>query len=224
MGTILHATASDGHSLSAYLADPPGRAHGTVVVVQEVFGVNAHIRDVCDRFAAEGWTAVAPALFDRIEQGVELDYADAGLARGRALMEKLGWDNPMRDIAAAAEAVAPGVKVGITGFCWGGSAAFLAACRITAVGAASAWYGRHIPEFADAETPHCPVILHYGEEDELIPPGNRAAVAAAYPDVPQYLYAAAGHGFNCDRRDAYREEAAQLAWERTLEFLDDHLR
>ncbi len=224
MGTILHATAADGHALSSYLAEPEDRAYGTVIVVQEVFGVNVHIREVCDRFAQEGWTAVAPALFDRVERGVELGYDEAGLARGRALVEKLGWDNAMQDIAAAAEAAAPGLAVGVTGFCWGGSAAFLAACRIDTVAAAVGWYGRHVPEFIDTETPRCPVILHYGEDDDLIPPDNRAAVAAAYPDVTQYLYPGAGHGFNCDHRAAYREAAAHLAWERTLEFFAETLR
>ncbi|CCQ72264.1 dienelactone hydrolase family protein [Magnetospira sp. QH-2] len=216
-------TTADGHTCDAYLATPNGETRGALVVVQEIFGVNGHIRDVCDRLADQGWTAIAPALQDRIKPGTELDYDEAGIATGREMVEQLGWDGPMLDIAAAAEAVSPGKKVGVTGFCWGGSVTFLSACRVPAVGAAVGWYGRHIPQFVDTDSPQCPVMMHFGMDDPLIPADNREAVAAAFPDITLHQYEGAGHGFNCDRRPDYREQASRLAWERSLAFFAEHL-
>lgn len=223
MGQFITLKASDGHDLSAYRANPTGSAKGAVVVVQEIFGVNVHIRDVCDRLAADGFVAVAPALFDRLRPGAEFDYDDAGIAAGRELVEELGWDGPMRDIAAVAEAAAPGGRVGVTGFCWGGSVTFLAGCRVPAIGAAVVWYGRHIPQFLDTDRPQCPLMIHYGAQDDLIPPENRDAVAAAVPEATIFVYEGAGHGFNCDRRKDYRPGPAEQAWHRMTGFFAEHL-
>lgn len=215
MGQTIEITAEDGHVLDAYRADPEGAAKGAVVVVQEIFGVNVHIRDICDRLAAEGYTAIAPAVFDRLRKGVEYDYDAAGVAAGRELVEELGWDGPVRDVWAAAKAVRPDGRVGVTGFCWGGSVVWLAACRLD-VACAASYYGRHVPDMLD-ETPRCPTILHFGGHDPLIPMENIEKVKMAFPDLPVYVYDDAGHGFHCDRRPDYREGSAKLAWGRTLD-------
>jgi len=214
MGEWIRLRAEDGCEFSAWRADPAGPRRGGVVVVQEIFGVNAHIRDVCDRFAEAGYAAVAPALFDRLRGGVELDYDEAGVAAGRELVGELGWDAPMLDIRAAALSLRADGRVGVVGYCWGGSVAWLASCRLD-VGCVAAYYGRHIVEFPD-EHPRCGAILHFGAEDPLIPAENIEKVHAANPDVPLFLYAGAGHGFNCDRRADYRAEAAATALQRTL--------
>jgi carboxymethylenebutenolidase len=222
MGEQIRLRAEDGHEFQAHRADPAPPRNGGVVVVQEVFGVNAHIRDVCDRFAGLGYAAIAPALFDRLRPGVELEYDEAGVAEGRALVGELGWDAPMRDIWAAAKALRADGKVGVVGYCWGGSVAWLAGCRLD-VGCVSAYYGRHVVEFPD-EKPRCPAILHFGAEDPLIPQENVEKVRATHPDVPLHLYPGAGHGFNCDRRPDFREAAAAEALERTLALFAAHLR
>lgn len=220
MGETITLTAADGHELEAYRADPEDAPRGGIVVIQEVFGVNIHIRDVCDGFAAEGYAAIAPAVFDRIERGIELDYDDDGIARGRALVEDLGWEGPLADVTAAAGALEPSGKVGVVGYCWGGSMTWLAACRLD-VACAVGYYGRHIIQFND-ETPRCPVILHFGETDASIPMDDVDAIRAAHADVPVYVYGA-GHGFNCDRRAAYHAESAKTARARTLAFFAEHL-
>ncbi len=221
MGGSIRLRAEDGHEFEAWRADPHSERRGGVVVVQEVFGVNAHIRDLCERFAGAGYAAIAPALFDRIQPGVELDYDEAGVAQGRELVGALGWDSPMRDIWASAKALRADGKVGVVGYCWGGSVAWLAGCRLD-VGCVSAYYGRHIVEFL-GEKPRCPAILHFGAEDSLIPPENVEKVRSAYPNVPLYVYEGAGHGFNCERRADFRPEAATTALQRTLDLFAAHL-
>jgi carboxymethylenebutenolidase len=222
MGENIRLRAEDGVTFSAWRADPAGSRRGAVVVIQEVFGVNTHIRDVCERFASSGYATIAPALFDRLRPGVELDYDEAGVTKGRALVGALGWDAPMRDIRAAAEALRPDGAVGVVGYCWGGTVAWLAGCRLD-VACVSAYYGRQIVDFI-AEKPHCPSILHFGAEDPLIPRENVEKVRAAYPDVPLYLYEGAGHGFNCDRRADFRPAAAEAALTRTLTLFAAHLK
>jgi carboxymethylenebutenolidase len=221
MGDSIRLRAEDGHEFEAWRADPMMPRKGAVVVVQEVFGVNAHIRDVCDRFAELGYSVIAPALFDRIQPGVELDYDEPGVTKGRELVGELGWDAPMVDIWASAKALRADGKVGVVGYCWGGSVAWLAGCRLD-VGCVSAYYGRHIVEFLD-EKPRCPAILHFGAEDALIPPDNVKKVQAAHPNILVYVYAGAGHGFNCDRRADFRPDAASSALQRTLELFAKHL-
>ncbi len=221
MGQTITLTAADEHQLEAYRADPEGAPRGGIVVIQEVFGVNDHIRDVCAGFAADGYTAIAPAVFDRIERGIQLAYDDAGITRGRALVEDLGWEGPLADVAAVAAALGPSGKVGVVGYCWGGSVTWLAACRLD-VACAVGYYGRHIIQFND-EQPRCPVILHFGETDAMIPMDDVDTIRAAHADVPVHVYGDAGHGFNCDRRGSYHAESAKTARARTLAFFAEHL-
>ena len=220
MGTHIRLTASDGHALDAYRADPPAAPRAGLVVVQEIFGVNSHIRAVTDGFAAEGYAAIAPAFFDRVETGVELGYEEPDLSRGRTLRAGLGWDETILDVMAAAEALRPVGKIGVVGYCWGGSVAWLAGCRLGLDGAVG-YYGGQIIDFRD-EKPRCPVMLHFGEQDAGIPLADVDAIRAAQPDVPIHLYPA-GHGFNCDHRGSYDAESAALALERTLAFFAEHL-
>ena len=220
MGESISLTAGDGQRLGAYLARPAGTAKAGLVVCQEIFGVNFHIRDVADEFAAAGYLAIAPALFDRLEPGVELGYSEDEVARGRALRTALAYETVMLDVGAAAEEVRTAAGVGAIGYCWGGSLAWLAACRLP-VAAAVGYYGGQIHEHR-AETPKCPVLLHFGEHDTIIPNEHVAEIRALHPEVTIHTYDA-GHGFNCAPRDDYRPEAAALARERTLAFLAEHL-
>ena len=220
MGEVLRLIAADSHELSAYRADPEGVPRGGIVLVQEIFGVNAHIREVADRFASEGYAVIAPALFDRIERGVELDYSEETTAKGRALRGELGWEAPLKDIQAALKTLRPAGKVAVIGFCWGGSLAWLAACRLKADGAVC-YYGAQIRDFTH-EPPACPVLMHFGENDPLIPPAAVAEIAAAHPDIPIFTYPA-GHGFNCDRRGDFHAPSAALAWDRTRAFLSKQI-
>lgn len=222
MGRTVRLTAADGHTLDAYRADPPQERKGRVVVVQEIFGVNGHIREVCERFAGFGYQALAPALFDRVRPGVELDYDEAGIAEGRELATRIGWDLPMLDIGAAAAALDPGGKVGVVGYCWGASWVWLAGARLD-LACVVCYYGRHIVDLLP-ERPRCPALLHFGAEDASIPIEAVERIRAACPDVEVHVYPGAGHGFNCDRRPDYRPEAARLALERTLAFFAAHLR
>lgn len=214
MSTWIQLTASDGHRLAACHAMPEGPRKGGLVVIQEVFGVNAHIRSVCDAFAAKGYEAIAPALFDRIRGGVELAYDDSGIAEGRALVGELGWEHPVVDVWAAATRLDPQGRVGVVGYCWGGTIAWLAASRLD-VACAAAYYGRQIVEFPN-DHPRCPTIAHFGADDALIPQETVETVRARNPEVPIHVYAGAGHGFNCDARADFRADAAALALERTL--------
>ena len=223
MGETITLTASDGQRLGAYRARPDGPAKAGLVVCQEIFGVNAHMRDVADGFAGEGYLTIAPALFDRLEPGVELGYSEDEVARGRALRTALAYETVMLDVGAAAEEVRTGTEsgsVGAIGYCWGGSLAWLAACRLD-VTAAVGYYGGQIHEHR-AETPKCPVLLHFGEHDTIIPNEHVEDIRELHPEVTIYTYDA-GHGFNCVPRADYRPEAAALARERTLAFLAEHL-
>lgn len=220
MGETLSLTAADGHKLEAYLARPEGAPRGGLVVCQEIFGINQHIHNVTDGFAHEGYLAIAPALFDRRKQGVELDYGEEGTAEGRALRSAIAWSDVVADVEAAASAVAEAGKVGAVGYCWGGSIAWLAACRLKIAGAVG-YYGGQIHEHRE-ETPGCPVMLHFGEHDALIPLEQVAEVRRLHPAVEVFTYPA-GHGFNCDARADFDEEAAGIAAERTLAFLALHI-
>jgi len=220
MGQTIQLQAADGHALGAYRADPGGTPRAGLVVCQEIFGVNGHIQDVTDGFAAEGYLAVAPAIFDRVEPGLELDYTAEAVERGRAIRAECGWDGVVRDIAAASAVVQAAGKVGVVGYCWGGSMAWVAACRLD-VAAAVGYYGGQIIQFND-ETPKCPTLLHFGETDTTIPPDDVEAIRGAHPDVPIHVYPA-GHGFNCDRRASFHPESSALARIRTLEFFARHL-
>lgn len=221
MGTWIELTAADGFRLAAYRADPAGTLRGALVVAQEIFGVNSHIRSVCDGYAAEGYVAIAPALFDRYERGVDIGYAPPDIARGRSLKELANADAALLDIAAARAAAAGAGKVGVIGFCWGGYLAWLAAARLPGFACAVPYYGGGMTQ-AIAETPACPVMAHFGERDSMIPVADVKALAAAHPTAQVFLYPA-DHGFNCDQRGAFDLASAKLARERTLAFLRQHL-
>jgi len=220
MGDTVELKASDGHLLGGYRADPEGSARGGIVLIHEVFGINAHIRGVADGYAAEGYAMLAPALFDRVARGVELGYDAEGLARGRALRGELGWDAPVLDIRAACEALAAHGKVAAIGYCWGGSLAWLAATRLHFDGSIG-YYGGQINDFI-TEQPRCPTMLHFGEHDAFVPNAHWRAIREQHPEVALYTYPA-GHGFNCERRSDYHEQSALLARERSLAFLREHL-
>ena len=220
MGEKLELTAEDGHRLQAYLARPVGPPRGGLVVCQEIFGVNHHIREVADGYAESGYLAIAPALFDRLRPGVELEYNADDVAEGRALKTATAWDQAVTDIGAAAARAAEAGKVGVVGYCWGGSLAWLAACRLP-VAAAVGYYGGQIHEHRE-EDPGCPVMLHFGERDSMIPPEHVEAIGARHPEVEIFTYPA-GHGFNCRPRADFEPESAALAFERTLAFLRRHL-
>ncbi len=222
MGETISLTGRDGHQLGAYLARPDGAAKGRLVVIQEIFGVNIHIREVCDGFAADGYTAIAPALFDRVEPSIELDYDDAGVTRGRDLRGEIGWEAVVHDVEAARAHIAGEGPSGLVGYCWGGSVAWVGALELD-FACAVGYYGGQIIDFVD-ETPRCPTLLHFGAEDGAIPPDDVDKIRAAHGNVPVHVYEGAGHGFNCERRASHHGEAAALARERTLAFLAEHLR
>ena len=223
MPTITLA-ANDGHQFSAYEAVPAGTPRGGLVVVQEIFGVNAHIRHVADGFAADGYRVIAPAIFDRAERGVELDYDKENAQRGMALRQKIGIEEMLSDIEACVTALQPAGKVGIVGYCLGGSLAWLAATRIAGLAAAIGYYGGMIAKHLD-EKPKCPVMLHFGEEDGRITPDDVAAIRAAVDPktVQVFTYAGAGHAFNREGNHAHHAPSANLARERSLAFLRQHL-
>jgi carboxymethylenebutenolidase len=218
----LTLTASDGHSFGAYRADPAGAPKGAVVVVQEIFGVNHHIRSVTDRFAAAGYAAIAPQLFDRFERDFETGYTPEDIARARRFLADIDWDAFNRDVAAARDAVAAAGPVAVVGFCIGGSIAFLAATRLDGFAAAVGFYGGQIAKFA-AEVPRCPTELHFGDQDTGIPLKDVEAIRAKRPEVEIFIYPA-GHGFHCDERASYDAPSAKLAWDRTLEFLEKQMK
>ncbi len=221
MGKMIALTAADGFSLSAYRADPAGSPRGAVVVAQEIFGVNGHIRSVCDGFAKQGYAAIAPGLFDRYERNVDIGYTAEDIARGRALKAKATTDAALLDITAARDALSGAGKTGVVGYCWGGFIAWMSACRLSGFACAVAYYGGGMLE-AIAETPKCPVMAHFGERDSMIPVDGVKRFAVAHPHVEVFLYAA-DHGFNCDQRGSYDAAAAKLARERSLQFLRRHL-
>lgn len=214
--------ASDGHELDAYVAEPEGSTSAGLVVVQEIFGVNQHIRSVTDRFASAGFFAVAPALFDRVERKVDIGYDPESAKKGMSLAQELSIDDAVKDVDAALQYASKetGKPAGVVGFCYGGTLAWLSATRLDP-GAAVGYYGGQIARFAQ-ENPHAPVMLHFGKLDAHIPETDVARVQAAHPEVEIYWYDA-GHGFNCDMRGSYNEKATKEAMARTLEFFNKHL-
>ena len=220
MGETIQLKAADGFSVSAYTAGPANATKG-VVVVQEIFGVNHHIRDMADRFAAAGYAVVAPAVYDRVERGFEVGYTPDDIAKGRDVRMKLNDADLMKDIEAAAAHLS-GKKLGIVGYCFGGTVAWWGATRSNVFAASSCWYGGGIPGSKN-ETPHCPVQMHFGEKDASIPMTDVDAVRAAHPKVEVYVYQGAQHGFGCDERGSYSKPDYDLAQQRTLDFFAKHL-
>jgi carboxymethylenebutenolidase len=219
MGEFTTLMARDGHEFQAYLAAPPGRPRGAVVVVQEIFGVNRHIRAVTDGFAAEGYTAIAPALFDRIRRGIELGYDPAEVDEARGYVQQLKPEQTLKDLAAAIAVVKHSGRVATVGYCWGGALSYRAACELP-VACAVVYYGK--PQDS-GKKPKCPVMYHFGSADESIPLTEVQRLKAAHPEGIFYVYDGAGDGFNCDLRASYDPAAAALARQRTLEFLAQRL-
>jgi len=222
MGEMIKLTAADGFEFSAYKASPDGEIKGRVVVIQEIFGVNIHIREVCDGYAEAGFIAVAPALFDRVEPGIELGYEGDDMAKGVEIARgKLQMPDALADTQAAVNHLAGDGKVGVVGYCFGGLIVWLSACGLENVCCASGYYGGGIAQAID-QTPKVPIILHFGELDAHIPVTDVNAIRQAHPDVDVFVYDA-DHGFNCDHRASYNAPAAQLSRERTLDFFTSQL-
>ena len=219
MPRIIEFASADGQPIAGWLAEPLQPPRAAIVVVQEIFGVNAHIRSVVDAYAALGYLAIAPSLFDRLAPGVELDNDADGVARGRELAAQLGFDDALRHVAGAASLVGKVGGVGVVGFCWGGTVAFLANTRMK-LPAVSYYGGRTLPFLH--ERMGAPLLMHFGERDPLIPPEHVERIRAALPDADIRTYPA-GHGFNCDARADYDAGSAALALDRTLEFFRERL-
>jgi len=219
MGEMIKLTADDGFTFNAYQAKPAGKPKGCVIVIQEIFGVNRHIRNDTDKFARHGYMAVAPSVFDRIEPGIELGYDKSTMEKGIGLVTQLGFDSALRDVRATANYLLTFGPVGAVGYCWGGSVAWACATRlgIPAVG----YYGGRTIQLLH-EKPQAPCILHFGAKDHFIPLGDVAKMRYTHQSVPMYVYEA-DHGFNCDERPSYDKAAADLALQRTLDFFEQRL-
>jgi carboxymethylenebutenolidase len=207
----------------AWRADPPGPSRGGIVVLQEIFGVNPHIRSVADRLAAAGFVALAPSLFDPVEPGIELCYGEAEAQRGVELRNRVGFDRAVDVVEAAAnELQAEGLRTGVVGFCWGGSVSFLANTRLGLP--AVSYYGARSVPFLD-EAARAPLMFHFGGRDKSIPPGDIELHRAKQPAAKVFVYEDADHAFNRDVDSSHHHAAsATLAWQRTLDFLAESLR
>lgn len=221
MGKQINLPTSGTQCIGAYLAEAEGKPKGGLVVIQEIFGINAHIRSVADRFAAMGYTAVAPAFFDHLETAVDLDYSDKSMAKGRQLVTELGLERAIEDVASAAEAIASAGKIGTVGYCWGGTVALLSAIRLGLPSVS--YYGARNLAFL-GEKLRAPVMFHFGEEDPSIPPEAVAKHRDMLPQMDVYTYAGAGHAFNRDIDPGhYHPASAELALKRTMAFFDKYL-
>jgi carboxymethylenebutenolidase len=223
VGKDIKLKASDGFQLGGYRADPAGTPKGAIVVIQEIFGVNHHIRAVCDRLAGAGYVAVAPAIFDRIEPDFQSGYSPDEVAVARKFIASPDWAAMLTDTQAAIDSVKDVGPVGIIGFCLGGSIAYAAATKLSGLSAAIGYYGGVIVRFAD-DKPKMPTQLHFGEKDSGIPLTDVEAIKAKRPDVEVFVYPGAQHGFNCDERASYDKASADIAWPRSLDFFAKHLK
>jgi carboxymethylenebutenolidase len=221
MGENINLTAKDGATIGAYRSAPADEPKGGMVVLQEIFGVNNHIRAVADRYAAAGYLAIAPALFDRVEPGVELGYGEADRPRAMDIRGKTKLEETLADIEAAVALAAAGGSVGVVGYCWGGTLAWAAATRFSGISAAVGYYGGGIAGMLN-EQPRAPVMLHFGERDKHIPLSDVEKIRAAHPEIPVFVYPA-DHGFNCDERESYDAASAREAQARTFAFFAENL-
>jgi carboxymethylenebutenolidase len=218
MGKMIRLRAKDGHELDAYVAEPAGTPKGGLVVVQEVFGVTDHIKRVADQYAAQGYRAIAPAMFDRLERNLTLDYSE--VQKGIQYMRQLKWPDTLADLEAAANEVRAAGSAAVVGFCWGGTVAHVAASELP-LDAAVSYYGGGVAKMLDKK-PQCPILYHFGDQDASIPLLDVEMIRRANPDSPLFIYPGAGHGFNCDERASYSATDAKLAFQRSVEFLDEH--
>ncbi|HEX7792243.1 MAG TPA: dienelactone hydrolase family protein [Afipia sp.] len=222
MGQTVTLTASDGFKLGGYRADPAGAPKGAIVVIQEIFGVNSHIRNVCDRLANEGYVAIAPAIFDRIEPDFQSGYSPDEVAVARKFVAAPDWPAMLRDTQAAIDSTKGVGAIGIIGFCLGGSLAYAAATKLSGLSAAVGYYGGAVVRFAD-DKPTVPTQLHFGEKDSGIPLSDVETIKTKRPDVDIFVYSGAQHGFGCDERASFDKPSSDLAWQRSLAFFGKHL-
>jgi len=223
VGKDITLTASDGFKLGGYRADPAGAPKGAIVVIQEIFGVNHHIRSVCDRLAAEGYVAIAPSIFDRTQPNFQSGYSPDEVANARKFIASPDWPAMLRDTQAAIDAAKNVGPIGIIGFCLGGSIAYVAAAKLSGLSAAVGYYGGAIVRFAD-DKPQAPTQLHFGEKDAGIPLADVETVRSKRPEVEVFIYPGAQHGFHCDERASYDKASADIAWPRSLAFFDKHMK
>ncbi len=221
MGRMIKLTTKDGAKIGAYESVPESNVRGGLVVLHEIFGVNHHIRDVADDFAAAGYHAIAPALFDRIAPGTELGYDGEDIQKGIAIRSRTSLADTLADIEAAVETATQAGRVGVVGYCWGGTLAYASAAHIGGLGAAVGYYGSGIANTLAGQL-LCPVLLHFGDRDKSIPLTDVEKIRRAHPDITIYIYPAE-HGFNCTARPSYNPAAADLARQRTLDFLAAHI-
>ena len=225
MGQNITLKASDGHELSAYRADPAGKPKGCLIIIQEIFGVNEHIRSVADRFAKDGYLCVAPALQDRAERNFEVGYTAPDIDRGRAVRGKVKNEDSLKDLKATSDYLKAqnAGKIGVVGYCWGGSLAWLSATEIDGIATSISYYGGEVPNTAD-KTAKCPVMFHFGEKDMSIPMDKVAIVKEKLgAKHPVYVYSEAGHGFSCDARGSFHPASHELALGRTKEYLTKYV-
>jgi carboxymethylenebutenolidase len=222
MGSMIELQAGDGHKFAAYRAEPSGKARGAVVVIQEIFGVNSHIKAVADGYAKDGYLVVAPAMFDRAQRGYDTGYTQPEIQAGIAVMQKLDWKQTLLDVDASVAEARKAGKVGIVGYCWGGTVSWVSAARATGLACSAPYYGGGMPGFI-GNKPKIPTMCHFGELDQSPTLEQSKAIAKAHPEITAHFYAGAGHGFNCDQRGSYHAPSATLARSRTLEFFRKHL-
>ena len=216
----MHALAKDGHIVDLYVAKPKSQAVATVIVLQEIFGITDHIQAICQQYATHGYLAVAPALFDRIQKNIVLDYSS--IKEGRDYKMQLQDEQVLLDIAAAAATAENDLKVAVIGFCFGGALSYLASTRLN-LNCAISYYGGGIAEKYINQKPLCPIMYHFGALDPIIPSTDVAAIQSNHPEGVFHIYDNAGHGFNCSDRKDYHEESAKIASTRSLDFLKLHL-
>ena len=221
MGEIINATASDGHEFDIYLAQAKGSPRGGIVLIQEIFGVNNHIKNVAEKFSSNGYLVGAPSLFDRVQPDIQLGYSTEDIRRGRELKDNLGNESPLMDITATLNIVRSAGHVAVVGYCWGGTLAWLSACQVDGFNAATSYYAGGIGQLLSIQ-PKCPTIFHFGEQDHAIPAEEINSLRQAHPECPIYLYPA-GHGFNCEQRDSFNSTSSAIAFERTIQHLDKYI-
>jgi carboxymethylenebutenolidase len=222
MGKFIELKAADGHKLAAYISEPAGKPRGGVVVIPEIFGVNSHIQQVADGYAADGYLAVSPAMFDRAQRNYDTGYSQPEIQAGVAIMQKLDSKQAILDVEAAIGEAKRAGKVGIVGYCYGGTIAWLAAAQAKGLACAVPYYGGGMPGLIN-EKPKVPTMCHFGEQDQSPTLAQAKEIAAKHPEITAHFYAGAGHGFNCDQRGSWNPEAAKLARSRTVEFFRKHL-
>ena len=220
MNEIIEITSKDNHQFSAYISQPSGKPKAGIVIIQEIFGVNAHIKEVTDLYASKGYLSIAPSLFDRIEKNVTLNYDESGVNKGRKLKE-LCDNNALKDIEASVSVVSSAGKVGVIGYCWGGSLSWRIVCEASNLSASVCYYGGDIPKLKNLK-PNCNVLTHFGELDKGIPIKNVKIFKKKRPEVLTYTYPA-DHGFNCNQRNQFNKNCAEIALDRTLKFLERNL-